>query len=92
MNEIWVVVTEKSYNTECRKCPLFSQWWFLDGLYFCTSKEKAKGHIETESAKMQLLDHWGEDASVSDFEYTTFQDSEDQNTTYKYTIEKRNVH
>ena len=92
MNEVWVVVKEKSYSPECRQCPLVSQWWFLDGLHFCSSKEKAEEYVTTESSKLIRLEHWSEDALAHDFQYTTFQDVTDSDTTYKYTIEKRNTH
>ena len=91
MNEVWFAVREKSYDPKCRQIPVNSQLWFLDGLYFCSSKKKAEEYVTTDSAGMIRLKHWSDDTVAHDFQYTVFQDLEEKDTSYKYTIEKRDI-
>lgn len=91
MNEVWAAVREKSYDPKCRQMPVSSQLWFLDGLYPCSSKEKAEEYVAMDSAGMTRLAHWSDDTVAHDFQYTVFQDLEEENTTYKYTIEKQYI-
>ena len=91
MNEVWVAVREKSYDPICRQFPVSSQLWFLDGIHPCSSKEKAEEYVAMDSAGMIRLKHWSDDTLAHDFQYTVFQDREEEDTTYKYTIEKQYI-
>ena len=91
MAEVWIVVKEKSYCPVCRNLPLVNSWWFLDGVSLFSSKDKAEEYVATEGSNALRLKHWSEDASVHDFEYTMFEAPENEDTTYKYTVEKLSI-